>query len=190
MGAYCCNCPESSWDGKEESYWCSFHRQYVDEYDSCYRHPDNFYDHDGDVKESDDSICYITTASCSILGMADDNNYLNTLRNFRNNVMKKDPKYHKMLVLYDIVGPKISKALLNDKSKKELAIGVMNNVKSAVELINNNDYENAVKKYYNMTSGLADYYGIDVPEISDDVVNSIVIEMAGTGKVFKKRVTR
>lgn len=185
MGAYCCNCPESSWDGKEDSYWCSFHRKYVGEYGSCYRHPDNFYD-DDETKEANDSVCYITTASCSILGMKDNNEYLNTLRNFRNNVMKKDSKYHKMLVLYDIVGPKISMSLFYDNDKKEIANGIMNKVKSSVESIKNNNYDEAVKKYYDMTKGLADYYGIQIPVISDEIVNNVVIEKAGTGKVYKK----
>ena len=190
MSGYCRDCPEARWDGGENKYFCDYKYEYVDEYDTCYKHPDNYPSDDVDDSIDDTtsevSFCYITTASCSILGMKDDNVYLNTLRDFRNNVMKKDKKYHKMLVLYDIVGPKISKSLLNDNDKLELANGIMNKIKSAVDSIKNNDYDEAVNKYYNMTRGLADYYGIEVPEISDDIVNSIVIEMAGTGKVYKK----
>lgn len=197
MSGYCKDCPSSRWDGGEGKYFCTNKYKFVDDFDYCYDHPyyssnddddnDNSYSYGDDDSNSDDySVCYITTATCNILGMDDDNEYLNTLRKFRNDIMKKNIKYHKMLVLYDIVGPKISKSLINDPNKLNISNVIMNKVKSSIMSINNHNYDEAISKYYEMTKGLASYYGIVIPEISDDLVNSFNIEKSGTGKVYKK----
>ena len=189
MGYYCNNCDYSDWDGEKESYWCSYHKVYVKEYDSCERHPERFYQEREEVVDEpeDDSVCYITTAACNVLNLADDNEILTTLRNFRNNVMKKDPKYHKLLVLYDVVGPKISSELSKDHDRKMVSNIAMIMIKKAYDYIREEKYDEAVNKYYEMTTALAEYYAIEVPEITDEFVNQVDIEQSGTGKLMIKK---
>ena len=195
MAGYCRDCSYSRWDGGEGKYFCSEHYKFVDEYDTCYSHPDNYksdyddddsYDNGGD--DGDVSLCYITTACCNIFRLDDDNYYLTTLRAFRNNIMKKNEKYHKMLVLYDIVGPVISKCLIKDKDKTNVAMEVMIQVNNACNAINNNEYDKAVDIYYNMTKNLAFRYGITIPDISDEMVSNVSIENSGTGKLVLKKM--
>lgn len=49
--------------------------------------------------------------------MPDNNIYLETMRNFRENVLQKDEKYKSLLVQYDIIGPKIAQYLMLDPLK-------------------------------------------------------------------------
>ena len=65
--------------------------------------------------------CYLTTMLCNILGMDDNNIYLKTLRDFRNNILQKDEKNKQLLIEYDIVGPKIAEALNSDPLKNKIA---------------------------------------------------------------------
>lgn len=58
--------------------------------------------------KSKESGCYLTTMLCTILGLPDDNMYLESIRKFRKNILQKDMKYRYLLIEYDIVGPKIA----------------------------------------------------------------------------------
>lgn len=189
----CYDCKYGRWI-EDEKYFCSypFKYDYVEGVRWCsWRESerDSYYDEDEDDDDYGSSWCYITTATCNILGMDDDNYYLNTLRDFRNNFMKKDSKYLKMLVLYDIVGPKISKALKKDEDSLEIAGNIIDNIKVAVSDINNKEYDKAIERYMNMTVGLAEYYGIFVPEVQDEFIENISIDKAGTGKLYQKKIS-
>ena len=72
-------------------------------------------------KEHSSSGCYLTTMLFYILRMKDNNIYLETMRNFRNNVLQKDEKYKSLLVEYDIIRTKIAQYLILDPLKEKLA---------------------------------------------------------------------
>ena len=170
----------------------------VDDYDIPYWVPDgeryckdkghlvNDYDSCSEYSEPSSSFCYITTAACNILGLPDDNDYLTTLREFRKNVLRTNKEYYKLLVLYDVVGPKISASLLNDQKKEVIAKTIMSVVEKACDYINDNKYNEAINKYYNMTMELIDCYGIEVPVITDKQIDNIDINKSGTGKLVYK----
>ena len=86
--------------------------------------------------------CYLTTMLCSILGMPDNNYYLETMRDLRNNIMQKDEKYKPLLVEYDIVGPKIAEALNNDPLKNTIALNYFNAyIIPIIDLLREKKYE-------------------------------------------------
>lgn len=113
-------------------------------------------------KEAEKSDCYLTTAMCKVLGKEDDCEELETLRSFRDNYMKKDKNYQTMLEDYRIVGPYLSGKIMKDENKENIA-NVMNDfyIKSAISYINEQEYEEAVEIYLNMTLDLMDNYNID-----------------------------
>jgi hypothetical protein len=181
MSSYCNNCENSIWDEKEDSYWCKFHQKYVNDFNICYRHQDIYYDNNKAY-----SSCYITTAACNICGLRDDNKYLNILRNFRNNVMRNNEKYYGLLILYDIVGPEISKALLKDVSREMVANMIMKYIVIISDYIENKNYDEAVKRYVNLTLTLAGIYNVKIPIINDELISDADIEKSGTGNYVKK----
>ena len=119
------------------------------------------------------SGCYITTIVCDILELPDDCGLLETLRNFRSNVLQKEPKYKKVLYEYDVVGPQIAKCLMEDyieKEDKEMANGLLNCfILPTVDRIKEGRNTEAVKIYTQLTEVLIDTYGIErVKEVPND----------------------
>lgn len=131
--------------------------------------------------------CYLTTILCNILKMQDNNIYLETIRNFRNNILQKDTNYKKLLIEYDIIGPKIAKALSNDPLREKIARVYFDKyIIPITELIKNNNHETAINIYISMTTNLKNLYGITDYNISADEINNADIEKSGHGIYIKK----
>lgn len=127
--------------------------------------------------------CFITTIVCKMLGFDDKCGILNTLRNFRNNVMQKDEKYKGILYEYDTVGPKIAENLL-EENDMELVHGMFNFfIQPTVRLIEENKKEEAITRYMEMTKSLENYYGIKYDGI---VSNNYDYTKGGHGVKQKK----
>lgn len=134
------------------------------------------------------SLCYLTTMICNILKMNDKNIYLETIRNFRDNVLKNDEQYKQLLVEYDIIGPKIASALDNDPLKDKIAQMYFNYyIIPIINLIQNNKYKEAVNKYVDMTAKLKSFYNINDYSISIEDINNADINLSGHGKYVQKK---
>ena len=130
--------------------YCAWYHAYYYPDDSCHHYRGN----------SDGSGCYITTMVCNVLGYEDDCDVLNTLRDFRNNVLQKNPMYSLILYEYDTIGPKIAQKLKEEDVLfvKKIYEGYLLPI---VDLIKNKDNENAINKYVEMTRSLEECYGIE-----------------------------
>lgn len=139
------------------------------------------------TKDHTSSGCYLTTIVCNILGLPDNNIFLNTLRKFRNNILQKNDKYKTLLLEYDIIGPKIAESLNNDPLKKNIASMCLNNyIINIVENIELENYEDAINKYIEMTNKLRNLYNIDSINISTLEIKDVNIKDLGHGKYQKK----
>lgn len=130
--------------------------------------------------------CYLTTAMCNILDYTDNNYYLQTLRKFRDTVLKTNVKYWPLLVTYDTIGPIIAKNLIKDIDDYEIAETLFKTyIKQAVLAIEEEKYETAINIYIAMTNTLAERYNIDlnVVEINPEEID---IESLGHGKTKTK----
>lgn len=97
------------------------------------------------------SACYITTAMVHILGFDDKCLELETLRNFRKNILQNNCEYEKILAEYDIIGPIISHELIHSDLSAELStIMYTKYIVPVINFINMNEIENAVNLYSNM----------------------------------------
>lgn len=131
--------------------------------------------------------CYLTTIICKVLRLPDNNIYLQTIRNFRDNHLQKDIKYKKILVEYDIIGPQIAKALENDPVIAKLYFDRYIRVISA--LIQGKDYNLAINKYIEMTNSLKNFYGITDQNLTIEAIYNADIENSGHGKYVQKKIT-
>ena len=135
------------------------------------------------------SNCFLTTMICNILGMQDNNWYLQIIRNFRNNILQKNDKYKSLLVEYDIIGPKISNALQNDPLRNRIAkIYFEKYILNICLLINNKNYDEAIYEYKNMTNELKTFYGLSNIDISINELNNADIQKSGHGQYVKKLI--
>ena len=144
-------------DVKWGDMYCKAKRRYVD---PCSTSCSNDFKK---TKEAESrGTCYLTTCMCNILGKKDNCNTLNTLRDFRDNYMKKDEKYNAILDDYKVVGPMISDKIIDDENSYEVATIMKNNyIDEAIEFISLGNYQDAVSIYIDMTVDLMDYYDID-----------------------------
>ena len=132
------------------------------------------------------SNCYITTILCDLLGLSDNNYYMETLRHFRNNYLQTNEEYKNLLVEYDIVGPIIAYNLKNDKQKNIIAAKLFYNyISPVVSLIEDNMFVDAIVRYSMMVSKLKEIYGINTKVTRKDI-EECDITLSGHGKYQKK----
>lgn len=163
-------CEYLTWNGGIfGSYYCQKDNKQIDKY-TINTYCDNSLNYRNCPiynKSSSTGGCYLTTAMCNILGYEDHCYALDTLRDFRDNYMKKTPECLPLLKDYDLVGPKICEKLENDGNKKRTAnIMLTEFITPAIICIKKNDYDNAIEIYKDMTLGLMDYYGFDPKELA------------------------
>ena len=139
--------------------------------------------------EKSSSSCYLTTVTCQILGLSDDNIYLQTLRKFRKDCLQKQPyksetsiekdkskkmTYLEILTEYDEVGPIIARKMIADKEKKELAkLLLANYIAPITECLAletgvnyQESYRKAVKMYVQMTKSLIKRYHLETLDLT------------------------
>lgn len=135
--------------------------------------------------QSSGSGCYITTALCNIMNMPDNNHYLQTLRRFRKDYLQKNMRGLKILLEYDVIGPKISKTLEKEQSKFSMAYTLFSNyIVPTVECIGMEQYEKAIQIYTEMTNKLIKYYNID--QNINFTIDEIESSLSGHGRIIKK----
>jgi hypothetical protein len=140
-------------------------------------------------KSHQSSGCYLTTAMCNILNYPDDNYYLQTLRTFRDTILKQNFKYIPLLLSYDIIGPQIAYELEKDENKVEIATNLFNKfITASVVAIENNKTQDAINIYTAMTQSLAEKYNINTNILITNP-NKININELGHGKTRKKIIT-
>lgn len=133
------------------------------------------------------SGCYLTTILCNILGMDDNNLYLETMRNFRKNILQNNQKYKYILVQYDIIVPKIAQCLNNDPLKEKIAQNYFNKyIVPITKLINENQHEMAINIYMYMTNQLNSLYNLNNISISTEEINNADIKESGHG-IYKTK---
>ena len=86
--------------------------------------------------------CYLTTIVVECLGYGDYSSYLQTLRSFRDNVMKGNKQYEPLLIEYDAVGPVIAKSIHSDAERLELSKKLMEQyIKPVCGLLGTKNYD-------------------------------------------------
>ena len=141
--------------------YCNVYHRYININDRacCYEH----FIYDENRRNNTSSGCYITTTMCNVLGFDDNCDYLNKLRNFRENYIKQDINLYPILFEYDIIGPSISKSIYNDPKKKKVCLCLFKNyIIPIVNLIDTSEYNDAICKYQEMTNNLKILYGLNM----------------------------
>lgn len=166
--AYCAACTYMSENGSCGNYWCEKKGRYMPAntakcYSFCEAYSRSNYTRENmiDCANNSTSGCYLTTIMCKLLDYPDNNYYLNTLRKFRDEVMKNDFKYVPLLIMYDTIGPMISYELEHDKLGKKIAtVFFTHYIIPSVGAIEENKYESAINIYVAMTNALAEHYNV------------------------------
>ena len=128
------------------------------------------------------SGCYITTIVCNILGKNDNDEILNTLRSLRDDYLVKNENYIDLLNEYDQIGPIISRFMLNDSSKFELANLLYETYLTyTAKAWKHGNFELAIKHYKRMIKLLKENYELEDFRINKEKQNPI--ESLGHGQI-------
>lgn len=174
-------------------YWCDKKNCRVDS-DTYYRYcRDYSYDECPIYKHQESSGCFITTIICNLLGKKDDYKILQSLREFRDNILQKNEKYYDILKEYDVIGPIIADCIINEKDNEQIVKDTYH--KSIIPiyyLIYHQKYEEAINRYQLMIQLLIDYYGLNeqYQEIKNNNYNypDFIPEKSGHGKRRAKSI--
>lgn len=104
------------------------------------------------------SGCYFTTVCCDYFGLPDNCFQLETLRNFRDTVMSKNPKGLKLIKKYYLVAPPIVQKLIVSPNKFVEFKSIFNHINKSCELINSGKHEEAIVAYSKMVNRLINKY--------------------------------
>ena len=168
MAYYTCNDCEN-YDPNNTNRWndgfCSYYCKYFSKSDkACSKF---------EKRRDIDTTCFLTTAICNIFGFEDNCFGLETLRNFRDNYLVKDERYHKLLAEYEVIGPVISNNLYHDEHRMEVADYYFENYlyNIIVNLSTYKDYDEAVNMYIEMVNDMKRMYGVNLEVTDSDVMD-------------------
>lgn len=177
--SYCKDCLNMDlndrWKLDRSKAWCSVRHEYYSPTDkACSNHFIN-----DESRNPSNTGCYLTTIVCQILGYEDDCEVLKTLRGFRENVMKKDEKYHLLLCEYDVLGPMIAEGIRDSLKPAQFANFLYQSyILDVTEAVKEEKYEAAVMIYSYMVGQLKNLFHLE--NISYDKA------MEPTGKGYLK----
>ena len=127
---------------------CSLHGR-VSYRDRCYDFVEDY-----GCKEQKKKGCFLTTASCQILGKTDNCKELEALRAFRDNYLEQ--KHPELISEYYKISPTLVDKLLNHKNKKLIAVTLMNNyIKKCIKEIDQDKQQRAISTYKEMIEYLS-----------------------------------
>lgn len=125
-------------------------------------------------KQSNSSSCYLTTTMCEILGKEDNCYVLDTLRSFRDNIMKNDDTCTSLLLEYDAIGPQICEKLMQDEQKEVIAKSMLYlRIYPAIKAIKEEKYDDAIEIYKDMTDILKEKYNIKYECTKQNTINKV-----------------
>jgi len=105
--------------------------------------------------------CYLTTAAVDHMGLPDNGPHLQTLRWYRDKVMRRTPEGRRMIAEYNRVAPKAVKALNGRSDSKELYRAIFSGyIDPAAAAISAGEYDKADKIYGTMVKNVADITGV------------------------------
>lgn len=146
MGDYvakytCGTCREYEYKGQYEKGYCSRYRAYYYHDDSCSNWAE------GDGYSSGSSGCFLTTACCDYMGLADDCEELATMRQFRDDYLLHNSVGEEIVKSYYKVAPQIVEKINTQDNKEQIYKEIYNKIIKIVKLVKMSENDDAVAEY-------------------------------------------
>lgn len=174
MMAQCIQCVKMNLNDKDKygDAFCKYYRKYYDPYSSACSHieySDSSLRNREDEYENEDSGCYLTTAMCKALGYNDQCVYLQMLRCFRDTYMMQVPECYPLLVEYELMGPMISRQILQDKEVANMMLDQY--ISKSIMYIKKQEYQKAIDTYKEMFYFLKNRYHLNHIQVDLTEIN-------------------
>ena len=150
-------------------YYCTERKQYYNPNDrACSRM----------IYDENRSRYYIATVINKILGFPNNGYELKQIQLLKDEYMKIHPEYYQTLIEYDLIGPKIAKAIEEDPLNKLIATTFYESyIIPVANDIQHKQYKIAITKYKEMVFRLKNMYYID-----DTITQELDINVKTLGK--------
>lgn len=123
--------------------YCSYYRSYED--------PDGNCSH---FSSSSSTGCFLTSACVAYKGLSDDCIELETMRSFRDNVLKQSEKGRELIEEYYQIAPAIVVGIENSPNKNRIYDNIYQVILTCMEHIQQRRYESATDCYQKMVEHL------------------------------------
>lgn len=191
MAEICGECLYLDFNNKErysskDKYYCNEMHRYVEPTDRACRYYSYDKSHNNDRNKGgyQQSGCSFSVIIRDILGFADNCELLNVLRNFRENILKKDEQYLPILLEYDQVSPLICEQLQQDENIYNYCLEFFKKfLVHFAYAFKDNNIPDAIEIYKNMFYELKEKYGFS--NIKIDLNASYDLETLGKGRIRK-----
>lgn len=107
---------------------------------------------------SSDSSCYLTTACVNVMGLPNNCLELQVLRKFRNKILMPTSRGKKAVQEYHKLAPEIVQSIDGRGNAEYIWQQIYTNIRHAVSLVLNKDFEGAFKHYKEITLNLKDKF--------------------------------
>lgn len=111
-----------------------------------------------DSSSSSDSSCYLTTTCVNVMGLPNNCLELQVLRKFRNKILMPTSKGRKAIQEYHKLAPEIVQSIDGRGNAEFIWKQIYTDIRHAVSLVLNNDFEGAFKHYKQVTLNLKEKY--------------------------------
>lgn len=111
-----------------------------------------------DSSSSSDSSCYLTTACVTAMGLPNNCLELQVLREFRNKILMSTSKGRKAVQEYHKLAPEIVQSIDGRGNAEFIWKQIYTDIRHAVSLVLNNNFEGAFKHYKQVTLNLKEKY--------------------------------
>jgi TPR repeat protein len=113
------------------------------------------------TSSSSSSACFLTTATCQVMGYEDDCDVLQTFRLYRDRILAQQKGGNDLIANYYNLAPKILEKIDADKQPELVYQHMWNHyIKPAYNLLQNKQYNEAQKLYIELVTLLQNKYGL------------------------------
>ena len=109
-------------------------------------------------EQRESSVCYLTTACVNSMNLPDNCLELKILRKFRNTILMPTSKGRKAVKEYYEIAPQIVHSIDGQKDAKNILQQVYTDIRHAISLVLNKDFEGAFEHYKQMTLNLKEKF--------------------------------
>ena len=140
----CGSCKFYLFEKEDETNKCTHYGRYYDCNDRC-----NYWE---ESNETSGGGCFLTTACCQYKGLPDNCYELETLRKFRDEVLKENEEGKQLVKEYYRIAPGLVQKIeaMPDKERTEILENIYQKILQVLNKIKSGDNEGAIARYYSM----------------------------------------
>lgn len=139
---HCGSCANYEFEDDNEKNKCTHYYQWFYKDDKC----ESYWEESSEVIGTEGG-CFLTTACCEYYGLPDNCSQLETMRDFRDNILDKTMVGRRLKMHYYEVAPKLLEKLEEREDKDTILAWLYGKINNIVELVKTHQNKQAISDY-------------------------------------------